>query len=102
MSQHLNPFIRGYQDLHVARTLLITYADDCPPAWRPLHASQAHLPDDEVARFPCIFCSDFALIDKGMPESLVEVLYLAGQADVRMLILDDDASVLDGLPLYEA
>lgn len=237
MSQSLNPFIRGYQNLHVVCTLLITYEDDCPPAWRPLHASQAHLPDDEVARFPCIFCSNFALItegqdipaeleaqcpsdglvrtvvyavagddfgqpvhvgdaysekaaremvrrlsfetvfysrcweisaehltdeayrylaglaeldtpssflfiafhipyrravgvqligtpwtddhlqplegisaedlqqehhDKGMPESLVEVLHLAGQADVRMLILDDDAAVLDGLPLYEA
>lgn len=237
MSQDPNPFTRGYQDLHVARTLLITYADDCPPAWRPPHPSQAHLPDDEVARFPCIFCDDFALItegqdipaelearcpsdglvravvyavmgddfgqpvhvgdtyseeaaremvrrlsfetgfysrcweisaahlpdeanqylagladldtptgflfiafripyrqavgvqligtpwtddhllslegisagdlrqahrDKGMPESLVAVLHLAGEADVRMLVFDDDASVLDGLPLYEA
>lgn len=37
---------------------------------------------------------------KGMPESLVEVLHLAALADVRMLVFDADAKVLDGLPLY--
>ena len=39
--------------------------------------------------------------DKGMPKSLVEVLHLAAHADVRMLVFDVDAPVLDGLPLYE-
>ncbi len=39
--------------------------------------------------------------DKGMPESLLEVLHLAALADVRVLIFDADAPVLDGLPLYE-
>ena len=38
---------------------------------------------------------------KGMPESLVEVLHLAALADVRMLVFDADAPVLDGLPLYD-
>ena len=37
---------------------------------------------------------------KGMPESLVEVLHLAALADVRLLIFDADAPVLDGLTLY--
>lgn len=36
-----------------------------------------------------------------MPESLVEALHLADAADVRMLIFDADAQVLDGLPLYD-
>ena len=236
MSQTPNPFIRGYQNLHVVRTLCITYEDDSPPVWRRLHPSQAHLLDDQIAQFPCILCNDFALItegqevgddleaqcqtegivrsvvhailggdagqpihigdtyaaedarevvrrltfetgfysrcweistahiteeagcylteladiatpigflfvafripyspaigvkviatpwtdanlqyvegitaeqlrqeqcDKGMPESLVNVLLLAAQADVRILIFDADAPVLDGLPLYE-
>ncbi|RMX06807.1 ABC transporter substrate-binding protein [Corticibacter populi] len=38
---------------------------------------------------------------KGMPECLVEVLHLAALADVRMLVFDADAPVLDGLPLYD-
>ncbi|HMW53941.1 MAG TPA: ABC transporter substrate-binding protein, partial [Rhodocyclaceae bacterium] len=38
---------------------------------------------------------------RGMPESLMEVLHLAALADVRMLVFDADAPVLDGLPLYD-
>ena len=38
---------------------------------------------------------------KGVPESLVEVLHLAAFADVRMLVFDADAPVLDGLTLYD-
>jgi len=60
-----NPFFRGYRNLRVERTLFITYDDDCPPVWRPLHSSQAHLPDSDVERFPCIFSNDFALITEG-------------------------------------
>ncbi|WP_413730169.1 ABC transporter substrate-binding protein [Sodalis sp. RH22] len=65
MSQIVNPFNRGYQRPRIERTLLITYADDCPPVWRPLHLSQAHLRDDQVALFPCLFGKDFALITEG-------------------------------------
>jgi hypothetical protein len=235
MLPNSNPFLRGYQNLRIERSLCITHEDDSPLIWRPLHPSQAHLTDDQVALFPCIFCNDFALItegqdiaddleaqcqtdgvvrtvvyavsgedfgqpvhvgdtyseeaarevvrrlsfetclysgagksaaltspprghflaeladiatpsgflfiafripyspavgvkliatpwtdanlqyiesitaeelrrehrDKGMPESLVDVLHLAALADVRMLIFDADANVLDGLPLYE-
>lgn len=72
MSQTLNPFIRGYQSLHFVRTLCITHADDSPPVWRPLHPSQEHLPDEQIAQFPCLLCSDFALITEGqeIPEEL--------------------------------
>ena len=72
MSPTSNPFLRGYQNLRIDRTLCITYEDDCPPVWRPLHPSQAHLPDDQVALFPCVFNNDFALITEGqdIPEDL--------------------------------
>jgi hypothetical protein len=39
--------------------------------------------------------------DKGMPDDLANILELAGQADVRILILDADAPALLGLPLAE-
>lgn len=65
MSESNNPFIRGYRNLRIVRTLLITCEDDSPPVWRPLHASQAHLPDDQVAQFPCLVGADFALITEG-------------------------------------
>ena len=38
---------------------------------------------------------------KGMPECLVEVLHLAAQVDVRMLVFDADAPILEGLTLYD-
>ncbi|KLN58403.1 hypothetical protein [Variovorax paradoxus] len=65
MSESNNPFIRGYRNLRIVRTLLITCEDDSPPVWRPLHPSQAHLPDDQVAQFPCLVGADFALITEG-------------------------------------
>jgi hypothetical protein len=30
-----NPFARGYDNLHIERLLQITYANDCPPCFRP-------------------------------------------------------------------
>ncbi len=69
-----NPFARGYDNLHIERLLLITYEDDCPPCFRPVHDSQAHLPDDELQLFPCLFNDDFALISEGqsIPNDLDE------------------------------
>jgi len=37
---------------------------------------------------------------KGVPDSLAQVLHLAALADVRMLVFDDDAPELEGLPVY--
>jgi len=204
MSHSKNPFVRGYGGLSVQRLLAISYDDDCPLSYLPLHVSQSHLPDSQVERHACVFCDDFALITegqnvppeldaqcpshgiarnlvyagfysraweissvhiteeagrflaeladiatpsgflfmafripyspavgvkliatpwtdanlqhvegitaeelrqehraKGVPESLVEVLHLAALADVRMLVFDADAPVLDGLTLYD-
>lgn len=69
-----NPFARGYDNLRIERLLLITYEDDCPPCFRPVHHSQAHLPDDELQLFPCLFNDDFALVSEGqsIPDELEE------------------------------
>ncbi|VVO76562.1 hypothetical protein PS874_01443 [Pseudomonas fluorescens] len=40
-------------------------------------------------------------LDQGVPPSLLEVLYQAATADVRILILDGDAATLGGLRLYQ-
>ncbi|WP_460155035.1 DUF5983 family protein [Pseudomonas sp. S1_F04] len=69
-----NPFARGYDYLHIERLLQITYANDCPPCFRPVHDAQAHLPDDALELFPCLFNDDFALIseDQSIPDELNE------------------------------
>ena len=41
------------------------------------------------------------LLDAGLPVELVDVLHLAAQADVRILIFDPDAACLEGLPTYD-
>ncbi len=69
MSDHPdNPFIRGYDGLSTQRLLAISCDDDCPLTYLPLHASQAHLPDNQVERYPCIFSDRFALITEGQEE----------------------------------
>lgn len=55
-----NPFARGYDNLHIERLLQITYEDDRPPCFRPVHDAQAHLPVHELQLFPCLFDDDFA------------------------------------------
>ena len=72
MPPNSNPSLRGSQTLPIERPLSITDEDGCPPVWRPLHPSQAHLPDDQAARFPCVFNNDFALISEGqdIPDDL--------------------------------
>ena len=69
-----NPFARGYDNLRIDRLLLITYETDCPPCFRPVHDTQAHLPDDELQLFPFLFNDDFAVISEGhsIPDNLDE------------------------------
>jgi len=38
--------------------------------------------------------------DAHVPDTLIDLLHRAGEADVRILIFDADARVLDGLPVY--
>ncbi|WP_175687316.1 ABC transporter substrate-binding protein [Burkholderia multivorans] len=69
MNHSTNPFVRGYDGLTVQRLLAISYDDDCPLTYLPLHASQAGLPDRQVERHPCIFSDNFALITEGQDVS---------------------------------
>lgn len=100
MAQNPNPFVRGYQNLRTVRTLLITYEDDCPPVWRPLHSSQAHLPDEQVARFPCLICKDFALITEGqeVPPELEAQCQTEGI--VRSVAYAIEGEDFDGMPRH--
>ncbi|QLG91192.1 ABC transporter substrate-binding protein [Pseudomonas yamanorum] len=61
MSQ-TNPFIRGYSTLSIERVLQITHEGDCQPCHRALHPSQAHLPDETLRGFSCVFDDELALI----------------------------------------
>ncbi|HAB5395145.1 DUF5983 family protein [Serratia nematodiphila] len=95
MSQTINPFIRGYRNLHFVRTLCISHEDDSPLIWRPLHPSQEHLPDDQIAQFPCLLSSDYALITEGqeIPEDLEAQCQTSGLVrTVVYAITSDDFS----------
>lgn len=75
-----NPFVRGYDNLSIERLLLITYANDCPPCFRSIHESQAHLLDYALELFPCVFNDDAALISEGqsIPDELEECFQSTG------------------------
>ncbi|WP_061291176.1 DUF5983 family protein [Azotobacter vinelandii] len=94
-----NPFLRGYQQLSINRLLLITFEDDHPPVYRPLHRSQAHLYDHEVQCFPCIFCDEFALITEGhhIRESLQDQCTTDGI--VRQVVYEIVGTDLEGRPV---
>ncbi|MEO9332749.1 MULTISPECIES: ABC transporter substrate-binding protein [Gammaproteobacteria] len=100
MSTIDNPFARGYLNPRIVRTLLITHEEDCPPVWRPLHASQAYLPDDQVALFPCLIGKDFALITEGqeVPEELESQCPTEGI--VRAVVYAVAADDFDGQPVH--
>lgn len=96
MSQIHNPFTRGYQNLRIVRTLLITCEDENPPVWRPLHSSQAHLADDQVARRPCIFSGNFALVIDGhaIPNGLEVQCQATGVVQTVVYAINDGAAAV--------
>lgn len=59
--------------------------------------------DAHLQRTFCMTLAELrqAHLDYEMPESLVNVLHLAGEADVRYLIFDVDAPEIEGLPTYD-
>ncbi|WP_269495572.1 DUF5983 family protein [Castellaniella sp. S9] len=99
MTKIVNPFARGYQNLRIIRTLLITYHERCSPVWRPLHDSQVHLSDEQIALFPCLSCQDFAIItvDQDVPKELKAQCQAEGfvSAVVYAIVADD----FDGEPV---
>ncbi|MGE0278278.1 MAG: ABC transporter substrate-binding protein [Nitrospiraceae bacterium] len=74
MNANTNPFIRGYSGLSIERLVAIRYEDDCPLTYLPLHESQSHLGDLDIARFECVFCDDFVIITESqtVPDDLDE------------------------------
>lgn len=60
-----NPFARGYYGFEIRRTVVISYDDRHPQTFQPLHPSQAHLTDDQVAYHACTFNEEFALVTEG-------------------------------------
>ena len=65
MTQNPNPFVRGYWNLKIVRTLCISYEDGSPHVWRNIHASQQHLSEEELVSSPCIVTGGFAVVRTG-------------------------------------
>lgn len=101
MSYSNNPFVRGYDGLSVERLIAISYDDDCPLTYQPLHASQSHLPDSQVVRYPCIFCDDFALITEGQEVPPELEAQCRSNGTVRTVVYAVMAEE-DGKPLHVA
>lgn len=57
-----NPFVRGFNDLRIQRLLTIFYDGQAPLCHLPPHPSQQHLTDNQLARNPCLFNEQHALI----------------------------------------
>ncbi|AZF53208.1 hypothetical protein C4J85_2723 [Pseudomonas sp. R4-34-07] len=57
-----NPFARGFNDLRIQRLLAVLYDAQAPLCHLPPHPSQQHLTDDQLARHPCLFNEQHALI----------------------------------------
>lgn len=74
MSQNPNPFLRGYWNLKIVRTLSISYEDGIPHVWRNIHPSQQHLSDEELISSSCIVTSDFAVVTNGSEPVSAEAL----------------------------
>ena len=74
MSQNPNPFVRGYWNLKIVRTLSISYEDGIPHVWRNIHPSQQHLSDEELISSSCIVTSDFAVVTNGSEPVSAEAL----------------------------
>ena len=74
MSQNPNPFLRGYWNLKIVRTLSISHEDGSPHVWRNIHQSQQHPPTRSWFQHPCIVTSDFAVVSNGPDSVGAEVL----------------------------
>ena len=107
MTQNPNPFVRGYWNLKIVRTLSISYEDGSPHVWRTIHASQAHLADNDLISSPCIVTSDFALIRNGsdaISEELVAECDAAedvsGDGVVGAVVYGIHGDGFDGRPVH--
>jgi len=98
MDTPCNPFLRGYYGFEVQRVAVISYDDSHPQTYLPLHPSQSHLPDEQVARRACIFSDNFVLVTEGQAIA-PELDALCGGAGIVQTVLygihgDDDGSLV--------
>ena len=105
MSQKPNPFLRGYWNLKIVRTLCISYEDGSPHVWRNIHQSQEHLSDEELVSASCIVTSDFAVVSNGPDSVSAEVLAErdAGEGAygvVGAVVYAIHGDDFDGLPVH--
>ncbi|WP_372387464.1 ABC transporter substrate-binding protein [Xanthomonas axonopodis] len=107
MSQKPNPFLRGYWNLKIVRTLCIGCGDGSPHVWRKIHASQEHLSDEELVSSSCIFNSDFAVLTNGPEPLSAEVLVecnagegAGGEGVIGAVVYAIHGDDLDGRPVH--
>ena len=107
MSQKPNPFLRGYWNLKIVRTLCISYEDGSPHVWRNIHQSQEHLSDEELVSSSCIVTSDFAVVSNGPHPVSAEVLAecdagegVSGQGVIGAVVYAIHGDDFDGRPVH--
>ncbi|HCI1918259.1 ABC transporter substrate-binding protein [Aeromonas caviae] len=107
MSQNLNPFLRGYWNLRIVRTLSISYEDGSPHVWRNIHASQQHLSDEELVSSPCIVASDFAVARNGTEPVSAELMAecdagegVSGEGVIGAVVYAIHGNDFDGRPVH--
>lgn len=104
MSQNLNPFLRGYWNLRIVRSLCISYDDGSPLVWRSLHANQSHLSDGNLISSPCIVAEDFALlrIDSNDLDEALAGKSVQGEGVVGAVVYAIHGEAPDGRPVHIA
>ena len=105
MSQNPNPFLRGYWNLKIVRTLSISHEDGSPHVWRNIHQSQEHLSDEELVSASCIVTSDFAVVSNGPDSVSAEVLAECDAGEgaygvVGAVVYAIHGDDFDGLPVH--
>ncbi|EPL3588637.1 ABC transporter substrate-binding protein [Pseudomonas aeruginosa] len=107
MSQKPNPFLRGYWNLKIVRSLCISYEDGSPHVWRNIHASQQHLSDEELVSSSCIVTNDFAVVSNGREAVSAEVLAecdagegVGGEGVIGAVVYAIHGEDFDGRPVH--
>ena len=107
MSQNPNPFVRGYWNLKIVRTLSISYEDGSPHVWRAIHVSQQHLSDEELVSSPCIVTSEFAVVRNGTEPVSAELMAefnavegVSGEGVVGAVVYAIHGDDFDGRPIH--
>jgi hypothetical protein len=80
MDTSSNPFLRGFAQFTITRTLLIDSSDGGGMCYRAPHFLHAELPDSQLEGTFCQFNSDFALVPERqhLPENLLRQCPKAG------------------------